>query len=141
MHPSSSQAGHQGFVFSRGSPGGCREREAKESYKRSQGRTVKGYMRMATTSLEVLNRLSSDTSILEAFLRQPLVGRAAYSAMSFVDNLAGPQFAALQVCARPPRPSPRGAPRLLYTETHHFRVAGSLRMCCFLCLSFRTCLS
>eukprot|EP00884_Botryococcus_braunii_P016263 jgi/Botrbrau1/331/Bobra.0022s0288.1 len=73
------------------------EKKAKEEFAASQGRVAKGFMRMAVTSLQVLNRLSSDTTIKQAFLQPPLSGRAAYASTTLINTLVGPRGAGLQV--------------------------------------------
>lgn len=74
-----------------------RERQAKEQFAASQGHVTQGFMRMAVAALAVLNRLSSDPNIKQAFLKEPLTARAAFASTTFINTLVGPRVAGLQV--------------------------------------------
>lgn len=65
----------------------CRERADKETFYEGQGRTTGGFMRMARTTLALLNKLSGHPVIKHSFLQPPLVGSSAYNCLHFLELL------------------------------------------------------
>ena len=65
----------------------CRERADKETFYEGQGRTTGGFMRMARTTLALLNKLSGHPVIKRSFLQPPLVGSSAYNCLHFLELL------------------------------------------------------
>ena len=68
---------------------GCRERADKEAFYEGQGKTGVAFMRMALTTLALLNKLSGNPVIKQSFLQPPLVGSAAFNCLHFLELLVG----------------------------------------------------
>ena len=71
----------------------CRERADKEAFYEGQGKTGGAFMRMALTTLALLNKLSSNPEIKLSFLQPPLVGSAAFNCLHFLELLVSPLLA------------------------------------------------
>ena len=69
----------------------CRERADKEAFYEGQGKTGGAFMRMALTTLALLNKLSAHPVIKGSFLQPPLVGSAAYNCLHFLELLVRTQ--------------------------------------------------
>ena len=65
----------------------CRERAEKEAFYEGQGSTGGAFMRMALTTLALLNKLSAHPVIKQSFLQPSLVGSAAYNCLHFLELL------------------------------------------------------
>lgn len=65
----------------------CRERAEKEAFYEGQGSTGGAFMRMALTTLALLNKLSAHPVIKQSFLQPPLVGSAAFNCLHFLELL------------------------------------------------------
>ena len=75
---------HPARVFAIGE---YRERAEKEAFYEGQGSTGVAFMRMALTTLAVLNKLSAHPVIKQSFLQPPLVGSAAFNCLHFLELL------------------------------------------------------
>ena len=69
-----------------------RERADKEAFYEGQGKTGGAFMRMALTTLALLNKLSAHPDIKQSFLQPPLVGSAAYNCLHFLELLVRPPW-------------------------------------------------
>lgn len=65
----------------------CRERADKKAFYEGQGKTGGAFMRMALTTLALLNKLSAHPVIKQSFLQPPLVGSAAFNCLHFLELL------------------------------------------------------
>lgn len=68
------------------------ELSKKTDFYEAQRTTCKGFMRLSVTTLRLLNLLSSDSIVVQSFLKQPLCGRAAYGLLRFLELLVGPGY-------------------------------------------------
>lgn len=66
------------------------ERNKKLDFVTYQQGMIRSYLRMATTTLQLLTALSAMPGTAASFLRPPLSNRAAYAVLHFIDLLAGP---------------------------------------------------
>jgi len=73
------------------------DRDTQEAFLKSQQHTTRGFMRMATSSLQWLNTLALHPQAGAAFSVQPLGGRAAYALLHFTELLVGEQAAGVAV--------------------------------------------
>ena len=64
-----------------------REQADKEAFYEGQGKTGGAFMRMALTTLALLNKLSAHPVIKQSFLQPPLVGSAAFNCLHFLELL------------------------------------------------------
>lgn len=81
----------------------CRVRQEKEQFYAGQGKTAGGFMRMASTTLHLLLELAANSALRHTFLQEPILTRAAFAALHFLELLVGPKAVGLQV-----RPLPGG---------------------------------
>ena len=77
----------------------CRERADKEAFYEGQGSTGGGFMRMALTTLALLNKLSAHPVIKQSFLQPPLVGSAAFNCLHFLELLVSLPNQSLELLA------------------------------------------
>ena len=73
------------------------EQQVKTRFYEGQQHTCRGFMRMAVTTLRLLNILSADDVVVESFQRPPLSGRSAHAILSFLELLVGPRCTELSV--------------------------------------------
>eukprot|EP00803_Ostreobium_quekettii_P001409 evm.model.scf_992.6 EVM.evm.TU.scf_992.6 scf_992:30174-39528(+) len=73
------------------------QQQTKQRFCEGQQHTCRGYMRMAVTTLRLLNLLSADAVVGLAFLEYPLSGRSANAMLRFIELLVGPRCSELRV--------------------------------------------
>lgn len=74
-----------------------KEREEKQAFYESQQSTTRGFMRMAVSTLSMLNTLVENSAVRAGFMSEGVVGKAAAAAVHFIEILVGPKCAELQV--------------------------------------------
>lgn len=78
-----------------------KEREDKMTFYRSQQGTVRGFMSMALTTLQMLNTLVASRAVQSGFVGEEVAPRAAGAAFHFIDLLVGPRCEELAVLRNP----------------------------------------
>ena len=74
-----------------------KEQDDKQKFYRSQQTTVRGFMSMALTSLQMLNTLAASRAVQGGFVGEEVAPRAAGSAFHFIDLLVGPRCEELKL--------------------------------------------
>lgn len=74
-----------------------REKQEKQAFYESQQATTRGFMRMAVSTLAMLNTLVENEAVRAGFMAERIAPRAAAAALHFVEILVGPKCTELTV--------------------------------------------
>ena len=109
----------------------CRERADKEAFYEGQGSTGGAFMRMALTTLALLNKLSAHPVIKQSLLQPPLVGSAAFNCLHFLELLVSFQLH----CVMTPKAIPSAIEGIACLADHAAHIRNNSQLCFSLCLS------